>query len=163
MDCYLLRKKSDGSIAKLWYRDEIIVFMSKDEIAIYKKQFPMFFHEDMELYIEDVELEEVKCDYALYSDIIHDEEFNEERKDIQIKYSVWDKALGKVALCDNHVIAFDTFDEVIEFYKSFPKFFTTEEFGIGEEYSNRGWYLFISYKDFVKSEFYNELLEEYGQ
>lgn len=163
MEYYLLRKKSDGAIAKLWYKDGIIVFRSDIEMIKYVSQFYMFFDENIELDIQEVTLDEVKCTYYLYSDLVNDEEFNREKEHIEPKFTIYDKENGYATLCDNHTLCFDTLEETQEFFNNFPGFFScSEEYIVTEELVNRGWYIFMNYKDFLNSDSYIEALEVFG-
>ena len=161
-ELYLIRKNSDGAIAKLWYRDEVVAFSTNEEMINYVARFPMFFGPEIELDIEVVIVDDLECNFVLYSDIIKDEEFIKEYQNIGPKYSIWNTD-GNGALCDSHMLCFDTKEEIEEFVETFPGFVINYEYNVAVELINRGWYLFMNYKDFVKSEYYAQALEEYGK
>lgn len=155
-DKYLIKKENQNTYIKLWYSDEVILFDSEDQVKDFIKEFPVFF-EGVDYIIVVADLLTGNC--VLYSDLIVDDEFNEEKKNIKPKYIIKDN-VGMMVRHYKHIILFDDEEEINEFKTTFPGLFKDHEHKTVEEYLNLGWYLSIDFKNYKKTDSYKRAIKD---
>lgn len=140
-------KRTNGkeSLLKLWYRDENIVFDNVDQIKEFIKEFPIFF-KDVNYIVMDVSIPMIKINnYILYSDLIKDERYLNEKKNINHKYIIKGTNNRMISI-NEYVIIFDDEDEINEFVNLAQEIFMYTDYEVIDETSRLAWYLYIDYK-----------------
>lgn len=156
-DKYLIRRISgDDGFIKLWYSDEVILFDNEEQVNHFIKEFPMFFKGvKYDIVIADL----LKSNIVLYRDLLNDKEFLEKKKDIKPKFIIVDNK-GQMIRHHKHIITFDNEEEINIFKTTFSSLYKESENKVEEEYTNLAWYLFMDYKDYMKTDVYKDFIKE---